>query len=83
MSEILTRIRLPGKRHGGFMDRGRHTAAAMIATMRRHAEYQKAEAEAVLSASDTDFRVDVVRGSCVQRVIEVLQTPRLHTEEKP
>ena len=71
MSERMTTIEL-GK-VGGFRRHGRQTPAEMIATYRRHAEAQLAEAQAVLAAPDDAFRVYTHTGTFIQRHIEVLQ----------
>jgi len=74
MSDTLTRITLPGSPGNcGFMDWGRKTVDEMIATIRRNAERDKKEAEAVLAAPDDAFQVDVVRGSIVQHHVKELQ----------
>ena len=71
MSERMTTIEL-GK-VGGFRRHGRQTPAEMIATYRRYAEAQLAEAQAVLAAPDDAFRVYTHTGVHCVRHIEVLQ----------
>ena len=56
MSEKMTSITLPGTQ--GFMDWGYKERAEMIATYRTIAERQKAEAELVIAAADSDFTVE-------------------------
>ncbi len=71
MSERMTTIEL-GK-VGGFRRHGRQAPAEMIATYRRYAEAQLAEAQAVLAAPDDAFRVYTHTGVHCVRHIEVLQ----------
>ena len=70
MSGIRTTIRLEDT--GGYCDWGRKTRDEMIATYRRIAERQKAEAEVILSAADDDFVVYQHRGFYRERDIVVL-----------
>ena len=56
MSEKMTSITLPGTQ--GFMDWGYKGRAEMIATYRKIAESEKAEAELVIAAADDDFIVE-------------------------
>lgn len=72
----MTGITLPGHSGSGFQDYGRKTVPEMIAALRRIAEHQKAEAEAILAASDDDFRVSTYIGSLVERNREVMQEGR-------
>lgn len=71
MSERRTTIELGTV--GGMSDYGRKTPAEMIATYRRYAEAQLAEAQAVLAAPDDAFRVYTHTGVHCVRHIEVLQ----------
>lgn len=52
---------------------GRKTPAEMIERYRQYARHQLAEAQAVLAATDEDFRVETYTGVHVQRNREVLQ----------
>ena len=65
MSEKMTSITLPGTQ--GFMDWGYKSRAEMIATYRKIAERQKAEAELVIAAADDDFIVEQGYGMHVRR----------------
>jgi hypothetical protein len=77
MSERMTSITLPGRPTGaGLADWGRRAVPEMIAQIRAKAAHDKAEAEAILAASDEDFRVDTYTGVHVQRNREVLQPGR-------
>ena len=77
MSERMTGILLPGRPNGvGWAEWGRKTPAEMIASYRRHAEQQKAEAEAILAAADEDFYVDTYLGPYARAKTEVLQAGR-------
>ena len=71
MSERRTTIELGTV--GGMSDYGRKTPAEMIALYRRYAEYNLAEAQAVLAAPDDAFRVYTHTGVHCVRHIEVLQ----------
>lgn len=70
MSELYTIASL--KHRSGLAERGRLTRQESIQNLRGMALSQKADAEAILNASDEDFYVRVVRGVCVQRMVEVL-----------
>lgn len=72
MGARMTDIVLRGS-GAGLADWGRKTPDEMIEQIRAYARRQKAEAEAVLSASDEDFRVTTYTGVHVQRNREVLQ----------
>jgi hypothetical protein len=75
MSEKLTRLRLPGQKiFPGIMDWGEKTAEQMICIARRHAARLRAEAEAIESAADSAFQIDVVRGSAVQHHVREVQS---------
>jgi hypothetical protein len=76
MSEKMTRIRLPGSRYGGFMERGEKSADEMVAVLRRHATNLRAEADTIDRATDADFAIDVVRGLLVQHHIRNIQPGR-------
>jgi hypothetical protein len=73
MSERMTCIYLPGHMGAGIAGHGRKTVKEMLAMVRSYARHHKAEAEAVLSASDDDFRVTTYVGVHVQRNEEVIQ----------
>ena len=73
MSERMTSINLPGLFGAGYADRDSKTVAEMIALIRRNATAMKRDAEAILSANDTDFRVETYLGVYVCRNREVLQ----------
>ena len=76
MSEILTRVLLPNSKYNGYQVRGRVTAKEAIDIARRVALSDRDEAEACLSALDSDFQVDIVRGSVVGKKIKTLQEAR-------
>jgi len=74
MSEKMTRIRLPGqKAFTGLMEWGEETAETMIAKVRQHADYLRAEVEAIEKAADAEFQIDVVRGPYVQHHVREVQ----------
>jgi len=77
MSERMTSIHLPGVSiSAGWADYGRKTIDEMIALVRSRAEAMKADAELILAAADSDFRVKTYRGILVQRDCVVLQEGR-------
>lgn len=80
MPERLTEIRL--RRDAGLADWGRKTVPEMIIQYRQFAERQKASAEAILSASDDDFRVETYLGPNAQRQREILQEGAALTHRK-
>lgn len=74
MSSKMTRITLPGLPHGdGFMDWDECSAESMIAMMRHRAAHFRRVADAIDTAADSDFKIDVVRGSVVQHHIRNIQ----------
>lgn len=73
MSEQLTTIELPGRHVVGYSDYGCRTVAEMLALIRQYAEHTKRQAEIILAAKDTDFRVYQHRGVHVRRERVVLQ----------
>jgi len=74
MSEKMTRINLPGLPGGaGFMDWGEQTAEHMIEIMRKRADHMREIVEAIDAAADSDFKIDVVRGSVVQYFVRNIQ----------
>lgn len=75
MSDILTRIGIPGNRRGnGFMDWGRKTPAEMIAMMRAKADHMREQVALIDATPDAGFEIEVVRGSCVQHHVDWLQS---------
>ena len=66
MSNILTRIKLPGHFGTGRANWGRRSPAEMLEWFRAGALHDKKEAEAILSAPDYAFQIDVIRGNCAQ-----------------
>lgn len=74
MSDRLTSICLPGK-SVGVADYGLRTVPEMIAFIRARAVAMKAEAEAILNASDNSFRVDTYVGIHARRGLKILQQP--------
>lgn len=81
MGERMTGIELRGNKAAGpgLAEWGRKTPAEMIELYRRYAAHQLAEAQAVLAASDEDFRVETYTGVHVHRNREVLQEGRTPT----
>lgn len=70
MSEKLTRIRLPRVQAGrGLLEWGEKTRSEMIAIYRKNAQCDFDAASKILHARDSDFEIDVVRGSIVQHFI--------------
>lgn len=77
MTEKVTVITLPGLPNGaGLAEHGVEEASHMIAKYRDMARRQKEDADAILAASDEDFRVVVAKGIIVQRDRRVLQEGR-------
>jgi len=81
MTEKMTVIRLPSGKDAGFMDYGEQTAEAMISTYRKMAADMRERADEIDAASDSDFRVEVVRGKIVEHPVHVLQEGRPHTPD--
>lgn len=80
MSEKLTRITIPGHAGGGIMDWGEKSASEMVGQIRRHADRLRADVAAIDAASDGDFQIDVVLGSCVQHHVREVQRSALKKE---
>lgn len=76
MSERMTGITLPGSSYTGLADWGRKTPEEMIRQIRVHAESMKLQAEEILAATDSDFRIQTYTGVHVQRNRETLQEGR-------
>ncbi|XAI96868.1 hypothetical protein [Synechococcus phage Ssp-JY40] len=77
MSDRMTAIYLPSLRRGaGRAEYGWLEPSEMIAIIRRSAEAQKAEAEAILAADDADFQVETYIGVHAQRQREIIQAAR-------
>lgn len=78
MSDIFTLVTLPGSKYDGQLIRGTCASVKDAIDMAREiALHNREEAEACMNALDRDFRVEVVRGAILNRVVKVLQ------EEKP
>lgn len=71
MSEQMTTIFLPGVH--GWMGYGKQSRSEMILRYRANAAYDKAQAERILAAKDSDFVVEQHTGKCVKRNRVVLQ----------
>ena len=71
MGERMTTIQIDGSI--GYSDYGRRSAEEMIEVYRSIARRKKAEAEAVLSARNEDFRIETHTGVHVRRNVEVIQ----------
>ena len=83
MSELLTRIILPGqKTWSGLSDWGRKDAAEMVRLARSYAEHLRAQAEEIERALDGDFQIDVVRGAHAQRHVSEVQASRLRPAKR-
>lgn len=83
MSDKLTRIRLPGaKAFNGLMDWGECEPSLMVEQARSYAAHLRTQADEIEAAADSDFAVDVVRGTIVQHHIKNLQPGRA-TGEQP
>jgi hypothetical protein len=80
MSDILTRVTLPNSKYNGHMSWGRLTAKEAIEKARITALYNRDEAEACLNALDSDFQVDIVRGSIVENPVSTLQVARVRRD---
>jgi hypothetical protein len=82
MSDRMTAIHLPSIGRGaGRAEYGRISAGEMIAIIRRSAEIQKAEAEAILAADDADFQIETYVGLHVRRKRVVIQQARAILQE--
>lgn len=79
MSDRMTDIALPGMWGAGWAEYGRKTVPEMVAEIRRFAADQKAAAEAILAASDDDFRVVTYVGVHARRKSEILQEGKCPT----
>lgn len=80
MSDRYTSIKLPGM--SGIADHGRRPRAEMIELIRRHAEREKAEAEAILAATDDQFQIETYVGVHVRKGREVIQKSSIQRLEK-
>jgi hypothetical protein len=58
------------------MDWGELPVDEMIRQYRAHAAHLREQVEAIEAAADTDFKIDVVRGSAVQHHVRNLQLGR-------
>ncbi len=77
MTEKLTRLLLPGATaFRGIQDWGEVETADLIAQARKYAEHLRAQADEIDEASDSDFKIDVVRGSIVQHHVRSVQPGR-------
>jgi hypothetical protein len=70
MSDIMTVIDLQGE--SGMMNRGRRTRAEMISYVKKHAAEEVAKWQKFIDAADDEFKVRVVRGVYVQKLIKEL-----------
>jgi len=74
MSDILTRIRVPGqKTFSGFQDWGSKTPEEIITIVRSYSEHLRAMASIIDETPDECFQIDLIRGSVVQHHIRELQ----------
>lgn len=76
MTQKMTLCTLPGSMHPGVMDYGEVAPADVIAMARRWAANDKARAEEILAATDSDFRVALVEGIHKQRPLKLIQEGR-------
>lgn len=77
MSEKLTRIALSSLPMGeGYLDWGEQSAEHMIALIRHRAAHFRKVADAIDAAADDDFKIDIVRGNCVQHHVRNIQPGR-------
>lgn len=76
VSERMTAIDLPGQYNSGFADYGRQSIDEMISRLRSYAQHCKDTADAILNASDGDFRIRTYVGHYVQKNTEILQEGR-------
>lgn len=74
MSEILTRIELPGQKWSGLGEWGRVSAEEMIRVARYHSAKLRAVADAIDAAKDEDFRIESARGVHVRKNVTVIQS---------
>jgi len=77
MTDKLTRITLPTADGVSLMDWGECSPKEMIAQLRCHAKIQMEQAQAVFTAADADFQIDVVKGSVVQHHFKELQKSKI------
>lgn len=73
MTDRLTGIHLPGCDYAGIAEWGRCSKDDMLALIRRQAETMKRQADAILDATDDDFRITTYLGPLAMRNIEVIQ----------
>lgn len=73
MAERMTAIDLPGHFDSGLADWGVKSVEEMVSMLREKAARDKAVAEAILAASDDDFRVQTYRGVHVRHDRKILQ----------
>lgn len=76
----MTSISLLSVQGSGIQDYGRKTPAEMISQLRSWAEHNKKIADAILSASDSDFHVETYLGPWARKGREVLQLGRAKDE---
>lgn len=71
MSEKMTRIRVPGSKNSdtGFMDYGELTREEMVKMIRARADHLRDAVAAIDATADSEFEVDIVRGTWVQHHI--------------
>ena len=74
MSEILTRITLPGQRvFSGLMDWGTKSTEEMIKEARKYSAYLRAQSDEIDRALYKEFQIDVIRGSVAERHVREVQ----------
>ena len=77
MSEILTRIMIPGCHGSGLSEWGRKSVSEMVKSAREYGALLKKHGEELLNAKDSEFQIDIVRGSIVQHHVKELQRSSL------
>jgi hypothetical protein len=80
MTEKLTEICLPGVKGSGLAEWGTCAVPEMIAAIRSQGLHWKKVSDAILAASDDDFKITVVRGSTIRSPVKVLQLGRQVTK---
>jgi hypothetical protein len=77
MSDRMTSIKLPCRFGCSVADWGMKSIPEMLELIRSYAKQNKAEAEAILAATDDQFRVETYVGVHVMRNREIIQESTL------
>lgn len=76
MADLLTTIRIDGHPRGyGLADWGELTADEIIRQYRAMADHLRQQVAAIDATPDNQFRIEIVRGSVVQKLVRIIQAP--------